>query len=453
MKTPLSHLHRNRFGTFYFRITIDGKTVKRSLKTKLPEFATMRVAALNWQWSTMKQPNEPNVADIVKALKAKTAPKFDATFPDGSTFKGIKTDDDARRAKELMLARIEAIGPIEQQYRPQQLQQAPQTAAAHFKPGKRFSKVTPVYIEEKKVDDQNRTKTIDDKESTYRFFIEHFGDLSIGQIDKTKATDFKKALIATKISTVRINTKIGHMSDFFAWAIGNGEADANPFAGTRISKKSKIAETTEHYEPFTSEDLDCIFTAGNYETYTIANKPHFHWLPFLLLYTGARPEELASVKLAQIRNEHGIDFIALKSGKNSNSIRKIPFHRAVLASKFLNYVKTRRKEDPSGLLFPQLKPSKNGYAKNVSRRFNENYLASLDFNEPTKRLYSFRATFITRMSELNVNTAMLMALVGHFEQDKLDLSSPHFKNYQGVKKIAALKDCIEHFDVVLPMQF
>ena len=117
MKTPLSHLHRNRRGTFYFRITIDGKTVKRSLKTKLPELATMRVAALNWQWSTMKQPNEPNVADIVKALKAKTAPKFDATFSDGSTFKGINTDDDLRRAKDLMLARIDAIGPIEQQYR------------------------------------------------------------------------------------------------------------------------------------------------------------------------------------------------------------------------------------------------------------------------------------------------------------------------------------------------
>jgi len=46
-----------------------------------------------------------------------------------------------------------------------------------------------------------------------------------------------------------------------------------------------------------------------------------------------------------------------------------------------------------------------------------------------------------------------MALVGHFEQDKLDLSSPHFKNYQGIKKIAALKDIIDHFDVVLSMKF
>ena len=84
MKTPLSHLHRNRFGTFYFRITIGGKTVKRSLKTKLPELATMRVAVLNWQWSNMKQPNEPSVADIIKALKSDKGRKFDATFPDGT---------------------------------------------------------------------------------------------------------------------------------------------------------------------------------------------------------------------------------------------------------------------------------------------------------------------------------------------------------------------------------
>ena len=94
-----------------------------------------------------------------------------------------------------------------------------------------------------------------------------------------------------------------------------------------------------------------------------------------------------------------------------------------------------------------------GYAKNVSRRFNENYLATLRIDEPTKRLYSFRATFITRMTELNVNTAMVMALVGHFEQDALDLSSPHFKNYQGAKRIAALRDTIDLFDVSLPMAF
>jgi hypothetical protein len=33
MKKVLPHLHRSRHGTFYFRITIAGKTLKRSSRT------------------------------------------------------------------------------------------------------------------------------------------------------------------------------------------------------------------------------------------------------------------------------------------------------------------------------------------------------------------------------------------------------------------------------------
>ncbi len=57
------------------------------------------------------------------------------------------------------------------------------------------------------------------------------------------------------------------------------------------------------------------------------------------------------------------------------------------------------------------------------------------------------------MSELNANPAMLMALVGHYEQSKVDLSSPHFQSYQGAKLISALKETIDRFDVELPMKF
>lgn len=105
------------------------------------------------------------------------------------------------------------------------------------------------------------------------------------------------------------------------------------------------------------------------------------------------------------------------------------------------------------MLFPLLKPTKNGYVKNVSRRFNEQHLRELRIDLPTKRLYSFRHTFITRMSEANVHPAMLMALVGHYEQDAVDLSSSHFKNYQGAKLLTKLRDTIDKFEVKLPMVF
>ena len=58
------------------------------------------------------------------------------------------------------------------------------------------------------------------------------------------------------------------------------------------------------------------------------------------------------------------------------------------------------------------------------------------------------------MSELNVNTAMIMALVGHYEQAAVDLSSPHFKNYQkGTKLITALRDAMDTFDLQLSLTF
>jgi len=446
MRKNIPHLYRDQRGTFYFRATISGKTLKRSLHTKIQELATMRASSLNWHWSVMAQPKEPNIEEILKAAQEGRTKKFDVEFADGTKIKGINSDDDARRAGEIIKQR----GQIVWESAPNPQNPSNSRANALSGHGRHFSKLIPAYILERSLDGGNRDKTLEDKESTFRTFAEHFGDLPVGQIDKATAVAFKSLFVAKKLSAGRINTKISHMSEFFSYAIGHGEAQFNPFVGLRVPKNSQAVES---FDPFTTDDLARIFNPETYPAYALKNKPHFHWLPFLLLYTGARPEELASLKLDQIRREQGIDFFSLKGGKNTNSVRKIPFHKAVTSSGFMKYLNDRRAADPAGMLFPKLHASKNGYSKNVSRRFNETYLPTIDIRESTKRLYSFRATFITRMSELNVNTAMLMALVGHFEQDALDLSAPHFKNYQGAKKIAALKDIIDAFDVVLSMAF
>ena len=446
-RSALPHLQRDRLGTYYFRITVAGKTLRRSLGTKDAALATMRASKLNWEWAMTKRDDEPTVDEIIKAFQ-KNGRKFDAEFPDGTKFTGILNDDDARRAKELMLARIEAIGPIEPHLAPLRPEYRP--AAPSKRPRKPFSQATKGYMAEKASD--NREKTLADKRATFASFAAQFDDPDMGAIDKPMAVAFKQKQLAGAPAAGRVNTKIGHLSDFFAWAIGNGEADDNPFDGTRISKKSKLMEAVESYEPFTAEDLAAIFDPKSWRGYAVASKPHFHWLPFLLAYTGARPNELAGIRLDDIRQEQGIDYFALK-GKNSHSKRKVPLHKAILASGFMAYLGQRRMDDPGGPLFPLLLPTKNGHAKNVSRRFNESYLPTLRIDDPRRRLYSFRSTFITRMSELNVNPAMLMALVGHYEQTAVDLSSPHFQNYQGAKRIAALRDTIDLFDMKLPMVF
>ena len=442
-RSALPHLQRDRLGTYYFRLTVAGKTLRRSLGTKDRAFATMLASKLNWEWAMSSRAREPSVASIVEAFN-RDGRKFDAEFADGTKITGINTDDDLRRAKELMKARAETAVAAEPRGQPR----AP--ARVRFK-GKRFSQAFPPYLAEKEHDNKQHTR--EDKESTFKAFSGLFGDPHMGAIDKAMAVAFKQHLMKGPAGADRINKKIGHMGDFLAWAIDNGEAEANPFAGVRISKKSKLMEAVESYEPFSAEEIATIFNHQSWKAYAVASKPHFHWLPFLLVYTGARPNELAGILLDDIRKEQGIDYFAVKAAKNSNSQRKIPFHRALLESGFMAYLEQRRKDEPGGQLFPLLKPTKNGHAKNVSRRFNESYLPSLRMNDPLRRLYSFRATFITRMSELNVNPAMLMALVGHYEQSAVDLSAPHFKNYQGAKLISALRDTINLFDVKLPMAF
>lgn len=451
--TPrLPHLHRDRHGTFYFRLTIDGKTIKRSLGTKDRGLATMKASALNWEWSMSKRSAEPSVSDIIKAFK-KDGREFDAEFPDGTKFKGINTDDDMRRAKDLMLARIEAIGPIEPAYaplRPEHRQQARRRTGKHF-----LAATKPYLLEEQKYG-LNGTKTVDDKTSTFKAFADLIADADVGLIDKDAAKAFKAELMKGDAGAGRVNTKLGHVSDFFEWAIKNGEADENPFDGLRIGKKSELTKDVESYEPFTADELAAIFNPETYPAYATKTKPHFKWLPFLLLYTGARPNELASINLDSVLQEKGIDYFSIrgKTAKNGHSIRKVPFHKVVRESGFMDYLAKRRKDDPTGQLFPLLKPTKNGYAKNVTRRFNESYLVSLRIDNPTHRLYSFRSNFITQLSEENVNTAMIMALVGHYEQAAVDLSSPHFKNYQkGTKLITALREAMDAFNITLPMKF
>ena len=444
----VQHLRLNRCGVWCFRLTIDGQTRQKTLGTKDKSLATMLASKLNWEWAMTRRSTEPTVESILKAFK-KDGREFDAEFPDGTKLTGIETDDDLRRAKELMLARIDAIGPVERHLAP--LRPEHRAATASKRPKKRFSKATKGYMAEKASD--NRQKTLADKQATFDAFATQFDDPDMASIDKPMAVAFKQKQLAGASAAGRVNTKIGHLSDFFAWAIGNGEADANPFDGTRISKKSKLMESVESYEPFPAEEIASIFNPATWPDYAAPSKPHFHWLPFLLAYTGARPNEIAGLRLDDIRQEQGIDYFAVRAAKNTNSQRKIPFHRAIRESGFMAYLAQRRSDDPGGMLFPMLKPSKNGYAKNVSRRFNETYLPSLRIHDARHRLYSFRATFITRMSELNVNAAMLMALVGHYEQSAVDLSSPHFQNYQGAKRIAALRDTIDLLDITLPMSF
>jgi len=456
----LPYLYKNRLGTFYLRIKRNGREIKRSLRTK--DFARAKLLAIAFNLEMAIRGREmpamtgPKISDFefTKPDSDEMPREFDVVLPNGTQISGLNSDDDIRRAKELFgsqFAEAIAAAPASPFIPPI----LPASALAAISAqratpiGLPIRKLLELYEAQRKL--ENVPKTVDAKVATIEGFIKLFGERAITGYGFDEAIAYKNRLIAGKSSPSRINAKLSFMRDFILYAIENKQYfSTNPFENSKISKSSKIKQATRSYEPFTQDELAIIFEASNYTL--DPKKPGYYWLPFLALYTGARLDELASLDTEQIRQEGGVHFIDVVKAKNGPSQRRIPLHTMIVESNFLSYVAQRARDRKSKQLFPHLPPSANGHGKNVTRRFGQ-LLDQRGITSPRKVFHSFRHTFINRMSELNAHPAMLMALVGHYEQSAVDLSAPHFQHYQHAKNLRALKETIDRFDITLPIHF
>lgn len=460
----LPNLYKNRHGTYYLRLTIDKREIKRSLGTKEP--ARAKLAATAFAWIRAMDLKKPLPYGLPMGLDPEKLRELGVILPNGTRFTDIETDDDARRVAMILKA-VEAGASAEEVIdlvkagppggmTVQKRAAALMGSLAEKAPGKSkaFSVVSKLYLDEHAL--TAKAKGVEDRKRTYEEFQQLHGDLDFNVYGDEHALGWKQRLIAQGLSVPRINTKISNFKMLFEWAQNNKlRHTGNPFETMRVSSKAKIKKATQSYEPFTQAELDTIFDPVGFPAFM--SKPDYKWLPFLALHTGARIEELASLEVGAIKSDGSATWIEISKGKNANSIRKVPFDKTIEQSAFPAYVAAVAAagvKDKQGrkLLFPHLIEGKNGYSKNCSRRFSQ-WLDKLGIVHRTKTFHSFRGTFINRMSELNTNPAMLMALVGHYEQAKVDLSSPHFQNYQGAKLISALKETIDRFDIKVPMGF
>lgn len=420
----LPNLVKSRHGVWYFRHFCAGEERRLSLRTK--DWHTAKILAMKLHL----QRDEVGIK------------RFDLILPNGLEVRNLNTDEDVRRFQDLVqdpviqhLLREAAIA-----------KEKKKEAAASSPPSppekitaktKLFSEAVTLYMAEKKHD--NSPKTLLEKSSTLDEFKAFFGDVDLNSIGAEQAISYKNRQISDGLSALRINKTIGFLRDFFAYSINNRlYFQENPFLNLNISRKSKLAQKVKSYEAFSDDDLKNIFENPLYLEYM--NKSDYYWLPILALYSGARIEELASLTLAQIRQEDGIWFFKIDKAKNKNSVRQVPLHPQIIELGFLEYMESVK--DKGGQLFPHLKDSINGLSKNCSRRFGQ-YLEKIKITDDRKVFHSFRSTFINRMTYLNTHPAILMAMVGHYEQSKLDLSSPHFAIYQKNKPMGVLKESLE----------
>ena len=219
---------------------------------------------------------------------------------------------------------------------------------------------------------------------------------------KFKGKTFKQILAMDYEKTISIGTYnqnyIQRYSALFDYAVDKGYCAINPFKkGQKIKNRGKAIDKKN---PFTPEELLQIFSPGIYNKGKLMDWQY--WVPLIALYSGARQQEIAQLRVRDIKENdgiHGMWITSYKDVKDANgklktekSERVVPFHPRLLQLGLLGHIKAMR-EAGEDKLFPDLFNTKTIKAvEKVGRWFNNTLMKRCGlFEMKAERKISFHS--------------------------------------------------------------
>lgn len=223
-----------------------------------------------------------------------------------------------------------------------------------------------------------------------------------------------------------VNRYLSSLGAFCNWLVVHGYLDQNPVDGMALAKEKKKSTL-----PFTIDQMNTLFasplftgceSAGEWNKVAkpgnVKIRDHRYWVPLIMLFSGARPAEIAQLAVADVRQEHGHWILHIteegdgdKSVKTSGSMRVVPVHPELVKLGFLDY-HAGMKQAGQSRLFPLAERNSRGQMiADFSREFGR-YLTRLGMK--TGRglsLYSFRhgaADALRRAGYLDENFGFIL---------------------------------------------
>ena len=223
---------------------------------------------------------------------------------------------------------------------------------------------------------------------------------------------------------------VGHLNDFFIYALANDWAAVNPLdkafdeAISGLKAGAEQDKASNSYGVFDDGDLRAIFDPKRYLLNN--NAADDFWAPLIALYTGARLGEIVTLPADAIAadGDSGVFVMSIATAKrgpkakNANSRRRVPLPIALISLGLMEYVAHVRALGAT-VLFPHRKANATRAAdpsKHVSRVFGE-HLNDVGIVDPGKVFHSFRHTVITRMHVKRVPVGDAELIVGHAAQE------------------------------------
>lgn len=208
---------------------------------------------------------------------------------------------------------------------------------------------------------------------------------------------------------------------FFEWAI-----DSNRYIGENPIKKiprPSASNNKRGAEAFRPDELQKIFRPENFSA---MKRPHQYWAPLIGLFTGARSNEVAQLRLSDFITIEGVRCINIEHDpddeiptqlKNTASNRVLPLHPTLWAIGLQDYLDDLNELGADRLL-PNLPADGNGKReKYLSRDFNEGLLQELKIWRKRKKVFnSFRDTATSKLAAAKVHSAHIHDWTGHARQ-------------------------------------
>ncbi|MBI5907017.1 MAG: tyrosine-type recombinase/integrase [Burkholderiales bacterium] len=267
--------------------------------------------------------------------------------------------------------------------------------------------------------------TVEIYESAVRRFEGYFPGLHAETIEKRHVREYVKWLQDAGKSAKTIEKEHGAIRALLTIAEHEEWREGNPASGVMLP-----ADEKKKRRSYTPDECKAIFGSPVFASgeRPVAGKGEAaYWIPLLLLFTGARREEIGQLSTDRIKTYEGISYLVLDpiddEGrlKTEESKRAVPIHAELLRIGFLDYVAERVKAG-GGMLFPLLRANERGqYCAKWGdwwRRYVRDKIGISDVRIGPS--HSFRHLFITECRRLEIREDYERALVGHVRGGRKD---------------------------------
>jgi integrase len=228
----------------------------------------------------------------------------------------------------------------------------------------------------------------------------------------------KGTITAAGIHPKTVNKHLSGIKTLLDFAEQRHDIISAPTHGVR----ARVPDGEESGRAFTTDELNRIFSQplfagcsegvspqGLQKPGSVQIRDDRFWIPLVLLFTGARPSEIAGLESADVVVDHEVPHFLIRPNgtrgiKNPKSKRMVPVHEKLIRMGFLEFAGDRERQ-VGGRFFPMaqqqyfvegatnLHRKKNLSSCPILRQFNRTILADADARRDRGSLKCFRNTF------------------------------------------------------------